>query len=49
MFLAKLIDGYLLSADAPEPLILLAFGMSLVVATVGLRRLLNRYDEVKQK
>lgn len=48
MFLAKLIDGYLLSADAPESLILLAFGVSLVATTIGLRRLLKFYDEVKK-
>ena len=45
MFLAKLIDGYLLSADVPETLVLFVFGVSLIAATTGLRRLLNHYDE----
>ena len=45
MFLAKFIDGYLLSADVPETLALFVFGVSLIAATVALRRLLNYYDE----
>jgi hypothetical protein len=45
MFPAILIDGNLLSADVPESLALLLFGVSLIAATFGLRRLLKRYDE----
>jgi hypothetical protein len=45
MFQGDLINGNLLSADIPEALALLVFGVSLIAATVGLRRLLKRYDE----
>jgi hypothetical protein len=45
MILANLIDVYLLSADVPESLALLMFGVCLVAVTVGGRRLLSRYDE----
>ena len=38
-------NGNLFSADMPEALALLVLGMSLIAATVGLRRLLKRYDE----
>jgi membrane protein implicated in regulation of membrane protease activity len=45
MFLANLINAYLLLADVPESLALLVFGICLVIVTVGGRRLLSRYDE----
>ncbi|HEX9962188.1 MAG TPA: hypothetical protein VGB00_14745 [Pyrinomonadaceae bacterium] len=45
MFQGDLINANLLSADVPEALALLLFGMSLIGATFGLRRLLKRYDE----
>lgn len=45
MFLGNLIDVYLLAADVPESLALLVFGVSLIIVTFGLRRLLNYYDE----
>jgi hypothetical protein len=49
MFQADSINGNLLSAagDVPESLALLLFGMCLIAATFGLRRLLKRYDEDK--
>ncbi|HEX8738502.1 MAG TPA: hypothetical protein VF721_24435 [Pyrinomonadaceae bacterium] len=45
MLLVNLIDVYLLSADVPESLALLIFGVCLVAVTVGGRRLLSLYDE----
>lgn len=47
MFLADFINGYLLSADVPETLAVFVFGVSLIAATFGLRRVLKRYDEEK--
>jgi hypothetical protein len=47
MFQGDLIDVNLLSADVPEALALLLFGVCLIGATFGLRRLLKRYDEEK--
>jgi hypothetical protein len=52
MLQADSINGNLLSAataagDVPESLALLLFGMCLIAATFGLRRLLKRYDEDK--
>ncbi|HEY0050629.1 MAG TPA: hypothetical protein VGB68_15155 [Pyrinomonadaceae bacterium] len=47
MFQGELLNVNLLSADVPESLALLVFGVCLIGATVGLRRLLKRYDEEK--
>lgn len=49
MFLADLTNAYLLFADVPESLALLVFGVCLIAATVGLRRLLKRYDALREK
>lgn len=45
MFLADSTKINLLLSSVPESLALLIFGVCLVGATFGLRRLLRRYDE----
>lgn len=49
MIQGDLINGNWVSAaaDVPESLALLVFGVCLIAATFGLRRLLKRYDEEK--
>jgi hypothetical protein len=47
MILAEITNGNLLGV-VPESLALLMFGVSLIVFTVGIRRILDRKEETKQ-
>jgi len=49
MFLPDLFHGNSLLGDVPESLALLLFGVCLIGATFGLRRLLKRYEEKTEK
>jgi hypothetical protein len=47
MILAEITNGNLLLGVVPESLALLMFGVSLIVFTVGVRRILDRKEDVK--
>lgn len=47
VLLIEITSGNLLFAGVPESLTLLAFGVSLIGATAGLRRFLKRQDEAE--
>jgi hypothetical protein len=47
MILAEIASGNLLLGVVPESLALLMFGVSLIVFTVGVRRILDRKETVK--
>jgi hypothetical protein len=47
MILAEITNGNLLGI-VPESLALLMFGVSLIVFTVGVRRIFDRKDDTKQ-
>ncbi len=48
MFLAEIASGNLLLGVVPESLALLMFGVSLIVFTVGVRRVLDRKEGVRK-
>ena len=48
MFLAEIANGNLLLGVVPESLALLMFGVSLIVFTVGVRRIMDRKDGVNK-
>jgi hypothetical protein len=48
MILAEITNGNLLLGVVPESLALLMFGVSLIVFTVGVRRILDRKEDTKK-